>query len=322
MFSCSRLSGHSQVRIQITLVQSQRSVKATRNQRHFLICFHAWTSYWIARALGKSEKPCVRSGRILHCSDAHHREASLQLGQIFPAEHFVRALVRTTAGRTAVGVVDRRCRRDPHPASTQAEDGSAGCTTDFAVAAGRALSPNLGAELGESRSTATALAPAPQAAAPHADHEPTASVALNEGLRCKKRVWRERGRQQLESFRLAPWASRRRRDLLKLLDRLNPTIAELTQAIEQEAEKCPPAQRLRTQLLLDAGAKVDAKDMNGDSPLTWASWSLRPDSILRKLCYGQFSIHPKRRTMDADLRGKPQIWRVRGQPRRRSIHNH
>ena len=33
---------------------------------------------------------------------------------------------------------------------------------------------------------------------------------------------------------------------MELLDRLNPTIAELTQAIEQEAEKCPPAQRLRT----------------------------------------------------------------------------
>jgi transposase len=72
------------------------------------------------------------------------------------------------------------------------------------------------------------------------------AVALNEGLRCKKRLWRERGRQQLESFCLAPWASRRRRDLLELLDRLSPTIAELTQAIEQEAEKCPAAQRLRT----------------------------------------------------------------------------
>jgi transposase len=72
------------------------------------------------------------------------------------------------------------------------------------------------------------------------------AVALNEGLRCKKRLWRERGREQLESFRLAPWASRRRRDLLELLDRLSPTIAELTQAIEQEAEQCPEAQRLRT----------------------------------------------------------------------------
>ena len=72
------------------------------------------------------------------------------------------------------------------------------------------------------------------------------AVALNEGLRCKKRLWRKHGRQQLESFRLAPWASRRRRDLLELLDRLNPTIAELSQAIEQEAEKFPEARCLMT----------------------------------------------------------------------------
>jgi transposase len=72
------------------------------------------------------------------------------------------------------------------------------------------------------------------------------AVALNEGLRCRKKLWRERGRQQLESFRLAPWATRRRRDLLELLDRLTPTIAELSQAIEQEVEKCPAAERLRT----------------------------------------------------------------------------
>ena len=72
------------------------------------------------------------------------------------------------------------------------------------------------------------------------------AVALNEGLRCKKRLWRERGRHELESFALAPQASRRRRDLLGLLDRLNPTIAELSQAIEQEVEKCPAAQRLMT----------------------------------------------------------------------------
>ena len=52
------------------------------------------------------------------------------------------------------------------------------------------------------------------------------AVALNEGLLCKKRLWRERGREQLEAFGLAPW---RRHDLLELLDRLNPTIAELSQ---------------------------------------------------------------------------------------------
>jgi transposase len=72
------------------------------------------------------------------------------------------------------------------------------------------------------------------------------AVALNEGLRSKKRLWRDAGREQLESFPLAPWASRRRRDLLELLDRLNPTIMDLTHTIEQEVEKCPEAQRLRT----------------------------------------------------------------------------
>jgi transposase len=72
------------------------------------------------------------------------------------------------------------------------------------------------------------------------------AVALNEGLHCRKKLWRERGRQQLESFALAPWASRRRRDLLELLDRLNPSIADLTQAIEREVENYPAAQRLKT----------------------------------------------------------------------------
>jgi ankyrin repeat protein len=61
------------------------------------------------------------------------------------------------------------------------------------------------------------------------------------------------------------------------------------------------------QMLLDAGAAIDAKDMNGDSPLTWASWYGRPDSILRRLCYGQFHIRPDRRSMAANLLGEPRV---------------
>jgi len=72
------------------------------------------------------------------------------------------------------------------------------------------------------------------------------AVALNEGVRRKKALWRPAGRIQLESLGLAPWASRRRHDLLELLDRLNPSIAQLTKAVEQEAEKCSEAQRLMT----------------------------------------------------------------------------
>lgn len=58
------------------------------------------------------------------------------------------------------------------------------------------------------------------------------------------------------------------------------------------------------QMLLDAGATIDAKDMNGDSPLSWGSWYGRPDAILRLLCYGRFSIRPDREPMG---RGRPHL---------------
>jgi ankyrin repeat protein len=70
-------------------------------------------------------------------------------------------------------------------------------------------------------------------------------------------------------------------------------------------------------LLLAAGAKVDTKDFNGDSPLSWASWHRRPDSILRMLCYDGFSIHPQRQssfdhgtgwgTMEMAILGTPDL---------------
>ena len=61
------------------------------------------------------------------------------------------------------------------------------------------------------------------------------------------------------------------------------------------------------QLLIDAGATIDAKDANGDSPLSWASWYGRPALILRKLLYGNFRIHPNNRSMDANLQGDPHV---------------
>jgi ankyrin repeat protein len=59
------------------------------------------------------------------------------------------------------------------------------------------------------------------------------------------------------------------------------------------------------QLLLDAGALKDARDSNGDTPLSWGSWHLRPDSILRKLCYGPHRIREDRKSMDINLLGEP-----------------
>jgi len=72
------------------------------------------------------------------------------------------------------------------------------------------------------------------------------ALAMNEGYRWKKKLFSEQGRALLEKLALAPWASRRRQELLELLDRLNPTIKELTAAVEQEARKRPEALRLMT----------------------------------------------------------------------------
>jgi len=71
-------------------------------------------------------------------------------------------------------------------------------------------------------------------------------VALNEGLRRKKALWRAAGRRELESIALAPWATHRRQDLLELLDQLTPKIQELTRALEEEVEQRPVTRRLMT----------------------------------------------------------------------------
>src|SRR3989449_8426844 len=48
------------------------------------------------------------------------------------------------------------------------------------------------------------------------------ALALNEGLRCKKRLWRGNGRRPPEAVPVAAWASRRRRRLLGVVGRLKP----------------------------------------------------------------------------------------------------
>jgi ankyrin repeat protein len=61
------------------------------------------------------------------------------------------------------------------------------------------------------------------------------------------------------------------------------------------------------QNLLDGGAKIDVKDMNGDTPLSWASWYARPTPVLRKLLHGDFRIHPEHAGMAVYLQGKPKL---------------
>jgi transposase len=72
------------------------------------------------------------------------------------------------------------------------------------------------------------------------------AIALNEGVQRRSRLWSKSGRAQLESFALDRWTARRRHDLLELFDQLTPQIAELSQAVEREAERRPEVRRLMT----------------------------------------------------------------------------
>lgn len=73
------------------------------------------------------------------------------------------------------------------------------------------------------------------------------------------------------------------------------------------------------QMLLDAGATINALDMNGETPLSWASWHNRPAFILHKLCHSGIGIHPDsvqrsltlqgvgRDGMEVNLLGTPHV---------------
>ena len=69
----------------------------------------------------------------------------------------------------------------------------------------------------------------------------------------------DQGRAQLEKLALAPWASRRRQELLELLDRMDTTIEELTAAVEREARKRPEEEKAT---LAEIGRK-EAAWLNG-----------------------------------------------------------
>ncbi|MBK5257005.1 MAG: ankyrin repeat domain-containing protein [Vicinamibacteria bacterium] len=69
------------------------------------------------------------------------------------------------------------------------------------------------------------------------------------------------------------------------------------------------------ELLFAAGARVDARDANGETPLSWASWYARPDAVLTRLCYGEYSICPDRKPMRVSLLGQPHGGISGGGPR-------
>lgn len=57
------------------------------------------------------------------------------------------------------------------------------------------------------------------------------------------------------------------------------------------------------QFLIDNGADKEAKDANGDTPLSWASLHLRPGSVLYLLQYGKHKISEKHKEVNISDHG-------------------
>ncbi len=72
------------------------------------------------------------------------------------------------------------------------------------------------------------------------------AMAMSQGLCRKKKLWSKAGREELEALSLGPWASRRRQELLEMLDQWEKPIAELDRAVEQQAAAHGEAVRLMT----------------------------------------------------------------------------
>ena len=72
-------------------------------------------------------------------------------------------------------------------------------------------------------------------------------LAMSQGVCRKKKLWSASGRQELEDLPLGYWASRRRQELLELLDRLEPEIQELDTAVHAEVQRRTEAVRLMRQ---------------------------------------------------------------------------
>jgi len=72
------------------------------------------------------------------------------------------------------------------------------------------------------------------------------ALAMGEGVCRKKKLFTQKGRAELDSLALGPWASYRRQELLRLLDQLEVWLKELDQAVAQQAEPNPAARLLMT----------------------------------------------------------------------------
>src|SRR5215469_2027830 len=156
------------------------------------------------------------------------------------------AMVRTAHGRIGFRVMDRRPSGDQGHASSQTEEGSRGCPTAVEVVAGKPLSAGVGSPP-ENRDLRQLLWHRHRLVQMRTRiMNQLQAIAMGEGVRLRKSLWSRSGRAKLESLQLAPWAAKRRKDLLELLDHLTPKIEELNVAFEHEAWDRPEVRHLMT----------------------------------------------------------------------------
>ncbi len=72
------------------------------------------------------------------------------------------------------------------------------------------------------------------------------ALAISQGVCRKRKLWSAKGRKELESLALVPWAARRRKELLESLDRLDEQVRELDRALEEAGRARPEVALLRT----------------------------------------------------------------------------
>jgi transposase len=72
------------------------------------------------------------------------------------------------------------------------------------------------------------------------------ALAMGEGVCRKKKLFSKKGRAELESLALDRWASRRRQELLRMLDQLDASLEEFDQAVAEQAEQNQAALLLMT----------------------------------------------------------------------------
>jgi transposase len=72
------------------------------------------------------------------------------------------------------------------------------------------------------------------------------ALAISQGVCRKSKLWSAKGRKELESLALLPWAARRRKELRESLDRLDAQVRELDRAVEEAGRGRAEVALLRT----------------------------------------------------------------------------